>query len=159
MASTQPNETHAALALANQPILKDFVIRVRYRNEQQLRTPTPNGWESFWIFTNYTVDSVTKKKKTNYIAFKPGGIELGTAFDELGQTFLYTNNAVAARSPVGQTFETVITKVGQHIEATMGGVRVMTFDGAKDRTLYDVAGQVGMYTEDARVRVYSVQAQ
>jgi hypothetical protein len=157
MASTQASETHAALALSTrsqQNPLKDFRITVVATTEQQLRTPIPNAWECFWIFFNYRLDA-NGKKTTNYFTMKPTGVELGTAADELAQTFLWTKPAPIMIPGVPNTF--VITKRGQHIEASIDGIAVMSYDGGlAPHALYDAPGSIGLYTEDARVRIYSL---
>lgn len=156
-ASVTPNETHAALALSKlteQFPVSNFKVTVKVTTEQQLRTPVPNPWECFWIFFNYTIGT-NGKKITNYFTLKTNGSELGTAYDEVGQTFLVTNSAPVLQ--IGTANEITLTKQGQQLQVTIDGKVAMTYDGATMPTpLIDTAGAIGLYTEDARVRIQTV---
>lgn len=158
--TTSPSVTHAALILShdyNVNPIKDFEISIVVSTEQQLRTPTPNAWEVFWLFFNYTSDSTTSdgNKKTNYFIFKPNGIELGKAYDSIGQTYLVTET-----SPTNQigTISTIrLRKQGQNLTISINGNQVIQYQGTSDpNILYDQPGTFGLYTEDARVHIYSV---
>lgn len=151
------SNTHAVLLLANRYLsqgINNARITIDVATEVQLRSPS-NAWEVFWLFFNYTYDS-TGKKKTNYFTMKPNGIELGTAFDEVGQKFLFTSSAPVLT--IGKRNVMVIEKVGKVVRAYVDGVLVMNYnnEGAIN-PLYDVAGTIGLYSEDARVRIYSVK--
>ncbi|MDC8758297.1 hypothetical protein [Janthinobacterium fluminis] len=149
-ASTAPSETHAALTLAKNIQLRNFRLSITATTEQQLRlNSAPNPWEVFWIFFNYTPTSAGKN--TNYFLLKPNGVELGKAFDGIGQTFLYTGPASATALRVSNNY--VVEKIGNHVTVYINGVRASDYTGA----LYDVAGSIGLYTEDARVRITNVQ--
>ncbi len=149
MASTQPSETHAALTLAAIAPMKDFHLVITASTDQQLRTgSTPNTWETFWIFFNY--QPTATGKNTNYFTLKTNGVELGTATDLLGQTFLDTGSSTATAVGASNTFD--IVKVGTHVKVMINGATVVDYTGA----LFDVAGSIGLYTEDARVHVTSV---
>lgn len=145
------DETHAALVIPKLQQAVDFDIEVEYSNDECLRINNPpNTWEVFWLFFNYTVDPATQKKKCNYFLIKPNGCELGTAFDELGQTFIATTN-----DPKAEMRHKYILRVVKN------GVRVQVYVDRKlimdvtDQRLYNVAGDFGFYTEDASVTVYS----
>ncbi len=149
-ASTAPSETHAALTLANNLQLRNFRMSITATTERQLRLNSPpNPWEVFWIFFNYTPTSAGKN--TNYFLLKPNGVELGKAFDGVGQTFLHTGPASA--SAIGASNRYDIEKIGNRITVSINGVKVTDFTGA----LYDVPGSIGLYSEDARVRITNVQ--
>ncbi len=151
--STAPSETHAALTLANNLQLRNFRLSITAITEQQLRVnSTPNAWETFWIFFNYTPTS--SGKNTNYFLLKPNGVELGKAFDGIGQTFLYTGAASASSRAIGVSNRYDIEKIGNHVTVSINGQKVTDFTGA----LHDVVGSIGLYSEDARVRITSVQA-
>ncbi len=154
-ASTQLSETHASLTLAKGITAKDFRVTVKVVTEKQLRTPTPQGFESFWLFFNYTIGA-DGKKETNYLAIKPVGIELGTAFDEIGQTFLFTG---PPNTPISMTRTLVLTKVGKNVQATLDGVLVMNYTSTATKPMYDVPGSIGLYVEDSRARVTYVDFQ
>lgn len=150
---SDPDGTHASLLLSTQTLrkpLKDFEATVTFTNEAQLREGAPpNAWEVFWLLFNYTLDDAGKKK-TNYVTVKPTGLEVGTAFDEVGQEFLLTNPSPAIQ--VGQTHTMKVSKTGQRVKIVLDGKPVADFESTGD--LYDVPGALGLYCEDARVRVH-----
>ncbi len=154
MAATNPNETHAVLLLSNrltQQPLRNFRATITVNTASQLRSPMPNAWECFWFFFNYTVDT-SGKKKTNYITFKPNGAELGTAFDEIGQNFLATNSTFGLNLNQYQTF--VIEKYEGKVSLKVDGITMLNFESAAaDNLLYNEAGTVGLYSEDAQIKV------
>jgi len=118
--------------------------------EQQLRQNTaPNPWEVFWLFFNY--NPTKNGKTTNYFLLKPNGVELGTAKNAVGQTFLQTGAAPAPA--VGLANKIEIEKIGTRVRVWINGVL------ATDKTggIVDVAGSIGLYSEDALVRVTNVQ--
>lgn len=157
-AATAAGETHAALLLSQvtltQP-LQNFKATITYTNVSQLRTGSaPNAWEVFWVFFNYALDGVGKKK-TNYVLVKPSGIEIGKAFDEVGQEFLLTNATPTIQ--IGTPYTLTITKNGPHVTILLDGVLAADFESAvAPKDLYDVPGAIGLYSEDAQVRVSSV---
>jgi hypothetical protein len=143
--------THAALVIPKLEKSTDFDIEVEYSNDEYLRINNPpNTWEVFWLFFNYTIDPATQKKTCNYFLIKPNGCELGTAYDELGQTFIATTE-----EPKAELRKKYILRV------VKSGVRVQVYVDRKlvmdvtDQRLYNVAGDFGFYTEDASVTVYS----
>ncbi len=159
--STTPSATEACLVLSHaysQNPIQNFTVSVVVATEQQLRTPTPNPWEVFWLFFNYRSGSATPDglKETNFFEFKTNGIELGTAFNSIGETYLAT-----ASSPVnliGSISTIQLTKVGQQVSVMINGIQVVNYTGtAATHLLYDVPGTIGLYTEDARVHIYSVE--
>jgi hypothetical protein len=153
-AARSPEETHAVLLLSKAVALaplRDFRAQLRVATLAQLRTPVPNDWEVFWLFFNYTVDA-RGKKRTAYVAVKPSGIELGLAFDEVGQTFLATT-ASGAR-PVGVAYDLEVLKQGQRLRVWVDAELALDYRGGG---LYDEPGNVGLYSEDARVRVESAR--
>lgn len=167
--------THAALALTKlEKKYKDFVVKVKYENVRGLRSPASNTWEVFWLFFNYNKTSTGKT--TNYFIFKPNGVELGKAWNELDQAFLWTSNKPQAL--FGETYDLELVKKNQTVKAYINGQLVMDYKGesngaggnararvgdhlgsAKEshskETLYDSPGQIGLYTEDAKVHVKS----
>lgn len=158
MAATVPGETHGAWLLAKSTesqLLQNFKATITYTNVSQLRTGSaPNAWEVFWVFFNYTLDGVGKKK-TNYVLVKPSGIEIGKAFDEVGQEFLFTDSSPIVA--IGNTYTLTITKNGPHVTILLDGVLAADFESAAaPKQLYDTPGAIGLYSEDAQVRVSSV---
>ncbi|MDO8461501.1 MAG: hypothetical protein Q7S98_01430 [Deltaproteobacteria bacterium] len=154
--STSTGETHSALVLAKiteRCPVKDFRLTITVTTEKQLRSPSPNPWEVFWVFFNYLPDG--NFKKTNYFILKTNGIELGRAFDDVGQTFLFTGDKPTLT--LSKKMELVLEKKGEHLEVLIDGISVLSYDGQTfPQALYDQAGSIGLYTEDARVTVQSV---
>lgn len=149
-APTSPSETHSALTLANNLTPRNFKLSITATVEQQLRQNSPpNPWETFWIFFNY--NQTSGGKKTNYFLLKPNGVELGTAYDTVGQTFLQTGPTNVKAIGVSNTYD--IEKVGNHVTVHINGQKVSDYIGS----VHDVAGSIGLYSEDARVRVTKVQ--
>lgn len=149
-AAASPDETHAALTLlkyTEQYPSSNFKATVDLTTLRQLRTPTPNPWECFWIFFNYTIAS-DGKKETNYFILKPNGIQLGTAYGEKGENFLATSSSPTLK--IGIPNQIVITKQGQHLTILIDGKLVLEYDGTNGlKPLYDVPGYFGLYIEDA----------
>lgn len=158
-AAVASSETHAALILlrdsVNRPV-KDFEVRVVAQTVRQIRATAPNPWEVLWIFFNY--NSAPVGKTTNYFIFKPNGLELGRAFDEVGQYFLNFSTPAPAVLSVGQTYTYRLVKVAGQLSVWIDDVLVLEFSGADfPDAIYDEAGSLGLYTEDAAVRIQSVE--
>lgn len=159
-AATASDVTHAIWLLAKSTeskLLQNFKATIKYTNIAQLRTGSePNGWEVFWLFFNYTVDGVGKKV-TNYATIKPSGTEVGRAFDEKGQEFLVTNGTPTLQ--IGTTHTITVTKNGTNVKVLHDGVVAADFTSEvapSAKYIYDVPGSIGLYCEDAQVRVSSV---
>ncbi|MBI3541005.1 MAG: hypothetical protein HY073_02570 [Deltaproteobacteria bacterium] len=161
-AVSDPSNTSAALVLAKKTEasqtgscpLQNFRLTIQGTTQQQLRTPTPNAWEVLWLFFNY--NPVGAYKQTNYFSFKPSGVELGRAYDNVGQTYLLTKSTPAMT--IGQTYTYIIDKQGQNLKAWIDGVQVMDYpnDPLSMDALYDVPGSIGLYTEDSKVNIKSI---
>lgn len=157
-AATAAGETHATLLLSKKSLtqpVQNFKATITLTNISQLRTGSaPNAWEVFWVFFNYTLDG-NGKKKTNYALLKPSGAEIGKAFDEVGQEFLLTG--VTPTIQIGTAYTMTITKDGTRVTILLDGVLAAEFESAAPpKDLYDVPGSIGLYCEDAQVRVSSV---
>jgi hypothetical protein len=147
--STQASETHAALTLANLPLMRNFRASFNVVTEQQLRLYSPpNPWEVFWLFFNY--NPTKYGKNTNYFILKPNGVELGTATAQNGQTFLKTGPAPAPA--IGANNKIDIEKVDGRVQIWVNGILAVD----QSTGLIDVDGSIGLYSEDARVRVTNV---
>lgn len=146
--------THAALALLNdQTLRRNFGVRVKYQNEKTFREPAANTWEVFWLFFNYQAQE--KGKRTNYFIFKPNGVELGKAWGEIDQEFLQTANS--PRAQIGKNYELTLFKKDQSIQAYIDGQMVLNFKAdSSGKKLFDEAGQIGLYSEDALVRIHQI---
>lgn len=153
--TTGSNNTYSTLILSTQtewmPV-RDFQISIQVATEQQLRTPTPNPWETFWLFFNYNSNPSNSTKTTNYFLLNTHGPELGTAFDSVGQTFLATPTGPSLTLGKMQTIQ--LTKIRTQVFVSVDGVPAISYTGSG---IYDVPGSIGLYTEDARVHIYSVK--
>ncbi|MBU0507149.1 MAG: hypothetical protein ABII18_07765 [bacterium] len=155
------DELHSALVLLNDalttPVI-DFKITLSVTNQEQLQPTTPEAWEVFWLLFNFSATEDYDTRTFNYFVLKTNGVELGV-YENYGvehQTFLATESEPQAI--IGVANEWVIEKIGQNLSAWIDGALVMTFDGAvEEEPLLDQAGTFGLYTEDARVRVHSVE--
>ncbi|MNJ99890.1 hypothetical protein D3C87_176710 [compost metagenome] len=156
VAQTSAN-THAVLLLLKdtlaQPV-KDYAVKIELTTKQQLRSSTPNDWEVFWFFGNYRKDP-GQSKVANYVILKPNtGIELGRVFDEVGQHFLKTDSVHGTQ--IGERVTLAIVKKGRHLQVFKNGNLVMSYEsGQLPEALYDLPGALGLYSEDALVRVHS----
>lgn len=143
--ATNPSETYGPWVVYDTPV-RDFLLSVTATTVSQLRQgSSPNAWERFWLFFNYTVPVATKE--TNYILTKTNGLELGTAYDEVGQTFLDTPSTPTLA--IGVTSTWLLRKEGNTIWFNQDGGVTYQFTG----DIYDVSGKIGFYSEDAIVTV------
>lgn len=158
--ATAPSETHGAWLLAKSTEttpLQNFKATITYTNVAQLRTGSaPDPWEVFWLFFNYTLGS-DGKKQTNYVVIKTNGTEMGRAYSETAQEFLVTNGSPTVS--IGNAHTIIVTKIGTTVTVTFDGAQAFSFTSAASpstKYIYDVPGAIGLYTEDAQVRVSSV---
>lgn len=143
--AADPGTTYGAWVLYDTPA-QDFLISVTSTTVSQSRTGSPpNAWERFWLFFNYTVPIATKE--TNYVTVKTNGLELGKAYDSVGQTFLDT--PATPTLAVGITSTWLLRKVGTSIWLNVSGGVTYEYTGS----IYNVSGKIGFYTEDAIVTV------
>lgn len=157
--STSADETHAALVLY-QPWLddpvSDFTVTITYTLDEQLRIGTPNPWETFWLFFNTTYDADENDITTNYFILKPNGVELGIAYPDSVQEFLYTDDEPTLNE--GESATVTVIKSGQQLNVTINGTLAFTYDGdTEEIPLLNTPGTLGLYTEDARVVIHAVE--
>lgn len=147
-----PGTTHASLVTSNFTC-KDFIIEITAKTLSQLRQPNPNPFEVFWILFNYIIAS-NGKKESNYFILKPNGIEIGTMKDELGQTFISTEND--PKLMLGMDTRYKLIKRGQKLSVHINNNHVKDFDytnSPANKQLYNHNGKIGLYSEDSRVLV------
>lgn len=149
-------QTFATLLLLKDTVdkpLKNYAVKIDVTTVRQLRESTPNEWEVFWFFGNYKPSG--NAKTANYVLIKPNtGAELGRAYEETGQHFLKTEEGSQIQLGVRHTF--VIVKENQQLFVFKDGKQVLEFSGRQmPEALYDQAGALGLYTEDALVRIHS----
>lgn len=155
-------QTFSALLLLRDSILhpiKNYAVRIEVTTVRQLRESTPNEWEIFWFFGNYRRSQAKSGKTTNYFLAKPNsGIEVGRAFEDVGQHFLKT--VEGPDSQIGQRHSYLIIKRNQTVSIYKEGRLVLEYHGGVfPDSLYDQTGSLGLYSEDALVRVHSFSYQ
>ena len=140
-ASDQAGETHAAL-VTSRKTFSAMQLRVRAKTVRQLRTPSPNAWESAWVLWSF-------KDNTHfyYLALKPNGWELGKADPAYpgAQRFLATGTSM--RFPVGSWASVKIRQVANTMSVWANGTLLTTFT---DNERPYMSGSVGLYNEDAK---------
>ncbi len=152
MAPEQPSDTHAVLLLSNKVFPSSgYEIEVDFELLRQLRAFDPHPWETFWLFFQYRAGPAATKK-TNYFLLKTNGVEAGRAWGRLDQSFVLTKEtpriAVGARTT---------------LRVSVGKKRVTFFYndaliGSLPRnSLFQQPGKLGLYAEDAVVRVDAVR--
>lgn len=155
--ATTPDTTFAALLLLKDTMrspIRDYAVRIDLTTTKQLRPEKPNDWETFWFFGNYRKDK-GQSKYANYVIMKPqSGIELGRAFDEVGQQFLKTSAKASAK--IGERYVLIVLKRGGRLQVFKNGNEVMSYEsGQMPHALYDLPGTIGLYSEDAEVQIHS----
>lgn len=154
-------QTFATLLLLKDTLdrpLKNYAVKMEVTTVKQLRDATPNEWEVFWFFGNYK-KARAKNKSANYFLVKPHtGVELGRAFDEVGQHFLKTEESGSIQ--IGERHTFVFIKEGPAAFLFQDGNQILKYHGGRmPDALYDQAGAFGLYSEDALVRVHSFSFQ
>ena len=146
-AATRAGETHAALVRSEQS-LGDLDVTVRLRTVQQLRSGTPNPWEVGWVLWHYSDNT-----HFYYVALKPNGWELGKEDPAYrgAQRFIGGNSSPAFA--VGSWHTVRIQQSGATMTISADGA---TLGSVTDGERPYVNGEIGLYTEDARVHVDTV---
>jgi hypothetical protein len=150
--SSAPGTTHASLVTSNFTC-RDFIIEITAKTLSQLRQPNPNPFEVFWILFNYVI-APNGKKEANYFILKTNGIEIGTMKDELGQTFLSTENN--PKLMLGMDTRYKLIKRGQKLSVYINNNHVKDFDysgNPANKQLYHHNGKIGLYSEDSQALV------
>ena len=135
------SETHAALVTSERNF-SDMKFTVRAKTVRQLRSTSPNPWESAWVIWNY-------KDNTHfyYLALKPNGWEIGKADPNYkgAQRFLATGSDMTF--PVGTWASVRVRQVGATMSVWVNGTLLTTFT---DKERPYTSGAVGLYNEDAK---------
>jgi hypothetical protein len=141
--STMADETHAAL-VTTAAQLGDFDATVVMLTVKQLRTPTPNGWESAWILWRY-VD----REHFYYLNLNASGWELGKedATRTPARRFLITGAVPAL--VVGRPNTIRIVQRGDTFSVFADSKPIVQFSDYEEP--YQV-GPLGLYCEDSIVR-------
>ncbi|HUQ38588.1 MAG TPA: family 16 glycoside hydrolase [Acidimicrobiales bacterium] len=150
LASSQPAETHGALAVSTTRISGDIDLTATMQTVQQLRTPAPNAWEVPWLLWNHSDDT-----HFYYVVLKPNGVELGKEDPAYpgAQRFLATS--ATPGFAVGAWHTVRVVQRGTTITVWGNGQQLLQFT---DTERPYTAGSVGLYSEDATVRFGDVRA-
>ncbi|MBO0656542.1 calcium-binding protein [Streptomyces triculaminicus] len=146
--ATRAEETHAGLIVSTRQY-GDVDFHARMRTIAQLRTPKPNPWEVPWLVWAYT-----DPEHFYYITLKPNGWELGKRDPAYpgGQRFLATG---AQHFPLGKSSDVRVVQWGAKMEVSVDGRGLVAYE---DRERPYLKGNVGVYSEDARVVFSDVSA-
>ena len=148
-ASTSPGETHSALMLSQAVFGGDFTFGASVLTDQQLRVNSaPNPWETAWVVWDYTDND-----HFYYFALKTNGWELGKRDPAYpgGQRFLATGSDLSFL--LKTWYQVSVTQAGGTMTVSVDGAQIVSFD---DTERPYASGQIGLYTEDARVYVDNV---
>lgn len=151
-------ETFAALVTLKElhSPLQDYAVRVEVSTITQLRENSPNDWEVFWFFGNYRW-APSKKKEANYFILKPrSGVEFGTVFDEVGQSFLKTKAEPVLH--LGERVKLLFVKKGPRFQVYKQDKLILSYhDRDAPGQMFSHPGTFGLYSEDALVRIHSFE--
>jgi Domain of Unknown Function (DUF1080) len=149
MESDTSSETHAALVRSKKSF-GNVQFKVRAKTVKQLRSPSPNAWESAWVIWHYSDNT-----HFYYLALKPNGWELGKADPRYpgAQRFLATGSN--KRFPIGSWSKVKVRQVGRRISVWADGHLLTRF---RDTERPYRKGSVGLYNEDAKTYFDNVRA-
>ncbi|MDQ4143092.1 MAG: DUF1080 domain-containing protein [Actinomycetota bacterium] len=147
-ASDRVDETHAALVTSERSF-SGMKLSMRAKTVKQLRSTSPNPWESAWVIWNY-------KDNTHfyYLALKPNGWEVGKADPNYrgAQRFLATGSNM--KFPIGTWADVDVQQVGNTMSVWANGKLLTKFtDNERPYT----SGNVGVYNEDAKTYFDNIQ--
>ena len=149
MAATSPSETHSALVLSQASFGGDFTFGASVLTDQQLRlNSAPNPWETAWVVWDYTDND-----HFYYFALKTNGWELGKRDPAYagGQRFLATGSDLTFL--LKTWYDVAVVQSAGTMSVSVGGTVITSFT---DTERPYASGQVGIYTEDARIYVDNV---
>lgn len=147
------NETHADLKLIDKLYSSEnFKVEFEFKVTRQYRKPA-NPWETCWFFWSYNLDG-NEKKLTNYIVFKSNEIEIGKAFDEVGQEFIFTKNTNYVDLTKWQKIKLI--RIKKSLTLIWNKNQIQITENYLNQ-LYPYPGKIGLYTEDAKVEIKNFQ--
>lgn len=129
-----------------------FQVGFDFQVIRQYRRPQAHPWESLWLFWSYNLDG-EGQKLTNYIVFKPNGLEIGKAYKEVSQDFIWTQSQ--PQICVGQWHRVLFAREGVNLLLWLDGVSV-PFPHLKIDSLYQYPGRIAFYVEDSRVMLRKI---
>jgi hypothetical protein len=154
--ATTDSNSYGVLVLSKL-VARYFDITVTYNVLEQFRSPNPNDWEVFWLWTNYipkTDGNGNEVGSGNDFLPKTSGCECGTVFGLTGQTEVATPTKP---SILINTLNTVrVLKTATATQAWSNGVQFLS---TTNKGFYDQSGNFGLYSEDSKILVTNVQVQ
>jgi hypothetical protein len=156
--ATNPDFTSAAL-VAYKPSV-DFPIRnFRFSADvvlkKQLRQGAPaNPWECFALAFNWKIRPDDTKVHANIVWFKTNGLQVSTAFDEVGEEYLHDQKT--PKAIVGRKYRYEVVKDATWLSVRVDEVLVLKKDFAGTAFVTE-PGFVAVYAEDAKVKLTNVK--
>ncbi len=147
--SMSPDETHAALIVSSKTFRGNVTFNGETFIDRQLRSGSaPNPWETAWLVWHYSDND-----HFYYFALKTNGWELGKRDPAYpgGQRFLASGEDI--RFTTGTWYGFHVAQRGATMTVALDGREIVTFT---DREAAYTAGKLGLYSEDARVRLDQV---
>lgn len=142
-------QTHAPMVLG--PSFGDhLMLHARLETTAQLRDGQPNPWEVAWVIWQYEDDT-----RFYYFIPKPNGWELGKRDPAYpgGQRFLASGTRETF--PIGKVYDVTIVQDEDRIAVFVDGREVVR---TRDAEQPYKKGRIGIYAEDAAVKVHAVRA-
>ena len=131
----------------------NFTVDLEFKVIQQNRIKTPNPWESFWIFWSYNKDD-GNLKRTNYLAFKTNGLEIGKAYNIISQDFIWTTNTDSIVLNKWHQVQLNFKDFGLTI--IMDNKLISILPQLLKQT-YLNPGRIGLYSEDANIEIRNIE--
>ncbi|MCZ8268242.1 hypothetical protein [Gemmatimonas sp.] len=141
--------THAPLVLGP-AYARHLLLHARVETTAQLREGAPNPWEVAWVIWQYEDDT-----RFYYFIPKPNGWELGKRDPAYpgGQRFLASGTT--ERFPIGRVHDVTVVQDDDRIAVFVDGREIVrTRDAEKPYR----QGRIGIYAEDAVIKVHAVRA-
>jgi hypothetical protein len=129
---------------------RHLLLHARVETMAQLRDGAPNPWEVAWVIWQYEDDT-----RFYYFIPKPNGWELGKRDPSYpgGQRFLASGTT--ERFPIGRVHDVTIVQDDDRIAVFVDGREIVrTRDVEKPYR----RGRIGIYAEDAAIKVHAVRA-
>ena len=125
----------------------NFSVRFDFKVVKQNRLKKPQAWETFWLFWSY-IKETGDSKKTNYLAFKTNGLELGKSFAITDQVFVWTSEAV--KFEIGKWYHVELKLIKKQMSLKVNDIEIAVAADVLEKT-FQTPGQIAFYTEDADV--------
>lgn len=141
--------THACLVLTNAEFEGDLNFAVTVHTEEQVRKGVPNPWEVGWVLWNYQ-----NAEHFYALALKPNGWELSKQDPDYPGNQRFLTSGTEPTFPINEDHRARIVQKGNTITVYADDVRLGSYTDTDNPYL---AGALGLYTEDAKVRFRDLQ--